>query len=110
MFIALTAYACATKRDFTYFGGALSVASMMIVVIAIIFSFFVGKIGWLIIIGILTVLLSIWIIYDTQLIVGGKHRAAELELDDYIIGAIIIYSDIVTAFIYILQLIGLSTE
>jgi FtsH-binding integral membrane protein len=42
------------------------------------------------------------LIHDTQLIVGkGKWK---LGLDDYIVGALIIYVDIITIFLYLLAL------
>jgi FtsH-binding integral membrane protein len=35
---------------------------------------------------------------------GGKRY--EIEIDDYILGAVILYSDIVTIFLYLLSLFG----
>jgi FtsH-binding integral membrane protein len=35
---------------------------------------------------------------------GGKRY--ELDIDDYIVGAIILYTDIITIFIYLLQILG----
>lgn len=78
MFIALTAYACITKTDMTYMGGLLSTASMMVLLILILMMFFMTKLLYIIMLGVLIALLSMWIIHDTQLIIGGKHRAAEL--------------------------------
>ena len=49
---------------------------------------------------IVLIIMSAWLIHDTQLIIGGKY--AELEMDDYVIGALIIYSDILTIFLYLL--------
>jgi len=43
-----------------------------------------------------TVLCSIYIIYDVDLI------CSKLSKDDYVIGALLLYSDIITLFIYIL--------
>ena len=37
---------------------------------------------------------------------GGEGKYGQLDLDDYCIGALIIYSDIVTMFLYILQIFG----
>ena len=62
----------------TYMGGLLTTATMMAILILILFSFFMSKIGYLIMLGIIICLLSMWIVHDTQLIVGGKHKAAEL--------------------------------
>ena len=55
------------------------------------------------IIALCIVVLGIFMIYDTQLIVGkGRHR---LSLDDYIIAALILYLDIITIFLYLLDLL-----
>lgn len=56
--------------------------------------------------GLIIVLLSVYIVWDTQMIVGGKHKKYQLSLDDYVIAAMILYSDIITIFLYILQLFG----
>lgn len=50
------------------------------------------------------VLYGLYLIYDTQLIAGNKRFA--LSLDDYIIGALIIYIDIIGMFLKLLQLLG----
>ena len=43
-----------------------------------------------------------YLIYDTQLIVGGRRR--ELTLDDYVIGALILYLDIIKIILKLLEL------
>ena len=98
MFIALTFYACVTKTDFTILGGFISSIIMMILIFLILFSF-VFSILNLAICCIMIGLLSIFIIWDTQMIIGGKHKAQMLSLDDYCIAAIIIYSDIISLFL-----------
>lgn len=50
------------------------------------------------------ILYSFYLIYDTQLIMGGKRYG--LSLDDYVVAAIIIYLDIIMIFLYILSLLG----
>ena len=107
MFIGLTAYACLTKNDMTKMGGLLSTVCMMVFCF-ILFQFIIGynKILHLVFVIVIILITSMWIIHDTQLIVGGKHHRYQLELDDYVIGAMIIYSDIMTIFLYILQLFG----
>ena len=67
MFLALTVYACFTKTDITYMGGTLSSATMMLLIFAILFSWFTRKnsILYLIFICLFIVLLSVWIVYDT---------------------------------------------
>ena len=47
-------------------------------------------------------LTGVYIIFDTQLIVGGFQY--ELSIDDYIVGALMLYVDIIVMFIRILRL------
>ena len=53
-----------------------------------------------------TVIFSLYIIYDTQLIVGGKHRSIQFSTDDFVIASISLYLDIINMFLYILDLIN----
>jgi FtsH-binding integral membrane protein len=45
-----------------------------------------------------------YILIDTQLILGGKNK--ELALDNYVLGAVILYVDIIGLFLKILKLLG----
>lgn len=45
-----------------------------------------------------------YILVDTQLILGGKNK--ELSLDNHILGAVILYVDIIGLFLKLLQLLG----
>lgn len=47
---------------------------------------------------------SIYILIDTQLILGGRNK--ELTLDDYVLGSTILYTDIISLFLKILQILG----
>ena len=47
---------------------------------------------------------GIYLIVDTQMIVGGKH--VELSVDEYVLAAMLLYVDIVQIFLYILRLLG----
>ena len=47
---------------------------------------------------------SIYLIIDTQLILGGRH--VELTLDNYVLGAVMLYVDIIRLFIEILRIVG----
>lgn len=48
---------------------------------------------------------SLFIVYDTQLIVGGQHQH-EFNIDDYAMAAICMYLDILQLFLSLLRLIG----
>ena len=105
MFFALSLYACFTKTDYTILGGFICSFIMMILLFLILFSF-VFKILNLAICCIMISLLSVFIVYDTQIIIGGKHKAKRLSLNDYCIAAIIIYTDVLSLFLQILGLCG----
>ena len=47
---------------------------------------------------------SIYLIIDTQLILGGKNQ--ELTLDNYVLGAVLLYIDIIQLFLQILKILG----
>ena len=48
---------------------------------------------------------SLYLVYDTQLMLGGKHKYA-LSPEEYIFAALNIYLDVVQLFIYILMIVG----
>jgi FtsH-binding integral membrane protein len=103
--LACTAYAFTTKNDFTYGGGFiwLIVTALMFMLIIMIITTF-SYILYDLLIALMVFLLGMFLIHDTQLIVGkGKWR---LSMDDYIIGALILYIDIITIFLYLLALFG----
>lgn len=53
-----------------------------------------------------TIVFSLFIVYDVQLIVGGKHRKYEYGIDDYVFAALSVYLDIVNLFIIMLVCCG----
>ena len=50
---------------------------------------------------------SLYLIYDTQLMLGGKHKYA-LSPEEYIFAALNIYLDVINLFRYILLIVGIS--
>ena len=48
---------------------------------------------------------SLYLIYDTQLMMGGKHKYA-LDPEEYIFAALNIYLDVINLFMYILMIVG----
>jgi FtsH-binding integral membrane protein len=51
-------------------------------------------------------LFSAFLVYDTQLILGGQHRKHEFCIDDYAMAAISIYIDIIELFVFMVQIVG----
>lgn len=100
--VALTLYAYNTKTDFTFMGGMLWVA-VCILFFAGFLCFFLPALRVLYcVIGV--IIYSIYLIYDTQLVMGKFGN--EYEIDDYVIAALMIYIDIIQIFLYLLQLLG----
>lgn len=54
--------------------------------------------------GVGVLLFSIYLIIDTQMIMGGK--TVELRVDEYALAALLLYIDIIQIFLYILQLLS----
>ena len=97
----LTVYAIRTKTDFTYLGGLLFAFSFLLV-FTVAFYFWIHVTVFWIMLGIL--IYSLYIIFDTQLIMG--QLGLEYNIDDYCLAALNLYIDIIYLFIRILQLIG----
>ena len=100
--IGLTVYAIRTKENFTYCGGFLF-ACLFLSVFTFGFYFWVGYYVFFILFAIL--IYSLYIIYDTQLIIG-KLGGLAYSVDDYCLAALNLYIDIIYLFIKILQLVG----
>ena len=102
--LTITFYACTTKSDFSY----------LRVILLIIFSqlFMVGFISILFRIQILytfytflsTIMVGIYLVYDTQLIMGKFGYA--YSVDDYIFATLEIYMDIIRLFLLILRFVA----
>jgi len=52
------------------------------------------------------VIFSFYIVYDVQLIIGGKHHTYRFGIDEHIFAALNIYLDVINLFIRILQIFG----
>lgn len=104
MTFALTVYAMTTKSDITTWGLTLFALSMGLVFISFLALF--TSLQWVhIIISVLTIVCyAIYLVYDTQLIMGRKRF--QLEIDDYILAALQLYVDIIVLFMEILKLLS----
>lgn len=102
--VGLTVYAWTTKTDFTYCGGILF-SLVFILFIAGIFSIFWWDYRLYLFYDCLGVVVySIYLIYDTQLIVGEMGR--KYQIDDYVLAVLNLYIDIVQLFLKILYIVG----
>lgn len=103
-----TMYAVYTKEDYTTSSALIVVLSIVLLCLFVILMFTNSPFLQAVYCGIGVLLFGIYIVVDTQLIVGG--RSAQLDIDDYFLGSMLLYIDIVTMFLYILQLLGLASS
>jgi len=111
IFACLTIYAFTSKADFTgsgpmLFGALLSLIGWGLSLLVL------GALGVPIAWGIMLydligVLVFVgYIVHDTQLIIGGEHKAHQFTVDDYVFAALNIYLDIMRLFLHMLRLMG----
>ena len=103
--LAVAVYALTLRAEDFTFCCPFCFAMVFIMVTASPFAFLWG-VDTNLISAVLGVLLySIYLICDTILILGGKHWKHKFEKDDYILGALTFYLDIINIFLYILQIL-----
>ncbi|MEE6466616.1 hypothetical protein FKM82_007010 [Ascaphus truei] len=104
--LGLTLFALQTKWDFTNKSGSLCVALLVLLSFGLLCA--IIRSSWLQILyaSIGTLIFGMYLVVDTQLILGGKHRYS-ISPEDYIFAALNIYLDIVNLFLLLLQIFGL---
>lgn len=106
VFVGLSTYACFTKTDYTGYGPYLFAVLLALCLWSFIALFFsMGTLLYKVFAGIGTILFCCYIVYDTQLIIGGRHKV-QFQIDDYVFAALNLYLDIINLFLFILSLFG----
>lgn len=125
MTVGLTIFAIQTKWDFTKLGGALFIAILLFIVAGIVASIIRSHYLDLVISCIGVLLFSIYLIRmfyssafeygiinkhlflsdDTQQIIGGNHKY-QMSPEEYVLGAIALYLDIIEIFLYLLRIVA----
>jgi hypothetical protein len=112
--LALTLFACQTSIDFTGLGPYLFCG--MLVLMGLSFVVWIGSMCGLggspafsamrlLYAAGGALLFSCYIVYDTQLILGGSHKH-QFCIDDYCMAAISLYIDIIQLFLFLLRMFG----
>ena len=102
----LTLYAYQTKYDFTMMGGSLICMMFALILFGILSTFFAIPMANLIYSIGGTFIFSLFIIHDTQMIVGGKHRRIQFRENDTILAATSLYIDVINMFLCMLDIIS----
>ncbi|XP_034102281.1 protein lifeguard 2 isoform X2 [Drosophila sulfurigaster albostrigata] len=105
--LGLTLFALQTKWDFTMCGGVLVACLVVFIIFGIIAIIVPGVIIGLVYASLGAILFSVYLVYDTQLMMGGNHKYS-ISPEEYVFAALNLYLDIVNIFMYILTIIGLS--
>lgn len=103
--VVLSLYAMQTKVDYTAMGGFLLICVLILVVFSLVTLFFRSLLMMMIYCSIGVLMYSIFLIYDTQLMMGGNH-AYSISPDEYVFAALNLYIDIVYIFLLLLHIIG----
>lgn len=102
--MGLTVYAVFTPSDFTVKFGIIIVILIAMLMVGIFSLFAWSPFLSNLYCGLGVILFGIYLVVDTQLIIGGKRL--ELSMDDYVVGALILYVDIIQIFLYLLQILS----
>ncbi len=100
VFGAMSFFAIKTTQDFTSYGKPLMIALFVVIGFSILNMFLGNPLLHVIISGVVVVLFSILVIYDTQNIIRGAYQTP-------IDGAIALYLDFLNIFTALLQLFGI---
>lgn len=107
VFVAMTAFAFQPnpRYDLTPFGSFLLTALTSLVVGTFLSGILRVPLHNALISGVSAALMAAYVAYDTQLIVGGKHKKRQLDPSEYVLAALGLYQDVITLFLHILKLI-----
>ena len=106
IFSGLTIYAWQTKIDYTIYGNYLIVSLIGLLFFGFISLFINIPFLNIIYSSIGSIIFSFYIVYDTQLIVGGKNRYIKYTTNDFVIASISLYLDIINLFLFIMDIIN----
>jgi len=112
IFLGMTAFAWNSETDFTGMGPYMFAALMVFAAFGLVIGL-MGMCGvhiqWMMMVydAIGVLIFTMYIVYDTQLIIGewGGHQN-QFSIDDYVFAALTLYLDIINLFLHLLRLLG----
>lgn len=103
--LGLTIFAMQTKWDFTACGGVICSMVIILLMFGILAICIPSRVLSMVYASLGAAVFSIYLIFDIQMIMGGKHKYA-ISPEEYIFAALNLYLDIVNIFLFILALFG----
>jgi len=103
--LALTIFAFQTKWDFTGLGGILLASLVILMMFGFMAVVYGGEILHLVYSALGALVFSFYLVYDTQMMIGGNHKFS-ISPEEYIFAALSIYMDVIQLFLRILIILG----
>jgi FtsH-binding integral membrane protein len=103
--LALIVYALQTSVDFTASGGMLFSAVVVLMVVSLAEQYLGFKTLHLLIGGCGALLFCAYLVFDVQLLASGESAHA-VSADEFVFGAINVYTDVINLFLYCVQLVS----
>lgn len=101
--LTIWAYQPNPRYDLTQFGSALVAALVVLVLTGVAAAFFHVPALDLAYSALGAIVFSLFIVHDTELVVGGNHRRVQLDTRDYVLGAMTLYIDVANLFMFLLR-------
>lgn len=101
--LALTIFAWSAKYDFTRWHPYVLILIVILILFGIIGGIFHNQIMNIFYSALSALIFSVYLVIDTQSIIGGNHRY-QFAPDEYTIGALALYLDIINIFLALLGL------
>ena len=101
--VAATCYAMFTRSDFTVKWGIVVVLLCAMLFMGIFSIFWYSRFLYILYCTIGVLIFGIYLIIDTQMILGGKRMA--FTIDHYVAAAMLLYIDIIQIFLYLLAML-----
>lgn len=107
--LSLTIFAFQTKWDFTMFGGILFVFLIVLFCFGLLCAIIQNRYATLAYASIGALIFAAYLVFDTQLMMGGKHKYS-ISPEEYIFAALNLYLDIINLFLFILTIVQGSRD
>lgn len=107
--VGITIFAFQTKCDFTGAGVYIFVFSLVLIVFGIVSILIPSRTLEVIYASMGACLFTFYLVFDTQLMIGGKHTYS-ISPEDYVMAALNLYLDIINLFLMVLRLVGGSSR
>ncbi len=98
--LALTVYTFATS-DFGWYGATMTLLVALLAIMAVMRYILDLSMYVVAVIALGVFVFGLYLIWDIKQISGGGRQS--MNADDYVVGALILYADIILLFIYILE-------